>query len=333
MTRPMPVLMSVLSTIVFAALSFPAQAQSIGYSEAMGLLGHNCAKDIEKLCKKIPLGGGRVQQCLERNQASVSPQCKSSIQQVSALITNRAIARRSIRRICERDILRLCAGIQPGDGNMMECYYHVQKNVSPACRKAVEDAGYNAKLATGPITNQIHLSSGDILESLHGLEAASPHLSASSLRQLALQSLRDPSRSNRMSRAPLLPELSKYAQITVAIQFDFDSAIIRPDSFAAIGLIADAMFHPYLQNYCFLVIGHTDAKGSREYNLKLSQQRADAIREALIKPFGIAPARIEAVGLGEEQLLTPTKPDAAENRRVQLVNIGKLDANSHCQSQ
>ena len=53
------------------------------------------------------------------------------------------------------------------------------------------------------------------------------------------------------------------------------------------------------------------------------QQRADAVREALINPFGISPARIEAVGLGEEQLLNRRDPEAAENRRVQLINIGK----------
>ena len=90
-----------------------------------------------------------------------------------------------------------------------------------------------------------------------------------------------------------------------------------------IGLMADALYHPYLQGYRFLIVGNTDAKGSREYNLKLSQQRADSIRDALINPFGISPSRIEAVGLGEEQLLNPAKPDAAENRRVQLINIGK----------
>jgi outer membrane protein OmpA-like peptidoglycan-associated protein len=43
----------------------------------------------------------------------------------------------------------------------------------------------------------------------------------------------------------------------------------------------------------------------------------------LIDPFGIAPSRIEAVGLGEEQLLNAANPEAAENRRVQLINIGK----------
>ena len=87
--------------------------------------------------------------------------------------------------------------------------------------------------------------------------------------------------------------------------------------------MADALYHPYLQGYRFLIVGNTDGKGSREYNLELSQERADAIRAALIDPFGISPSRIEAVGLGEEQLLDAAHPEAAENRRVQLINIGK----------
>jgi outer membrane protein OmpA-like peptidoglycan-associated protein len=89
--------------------------------------------------------------------------------------------------------------------------------------------------------------------------------------------------------------------------------------------MADSLYHPYLLGYRFLIVGHTDAKGNREYNLKLSQQRADAIREALINPFGISPARIEAVGLGEEQLLNRSKPESAENRRVQPVSENKID--------
>ena len=113
------------------------------------------------------------------------------------------------------------------------------------------------------------------------------------------------------------------AQFTVAVNFDLNSARIRPDSFRVIGHMADALYHPYLQGYRFLIVGHTDATGSREHNLRLSQRRAEAVRAALINPFGIAPSRIEAVGLGEEQLLNRAQPGAAENRRVQLVNIGK----------
>jgi hypothetical protein len=46
-------------------------------------------------------------------------------------------------------------------------------------------------------------------------------------------------------------------------------------------------------------------------------------RWALLNPFGIPAARIETVGLGEEQLLNRRNPEAAENRRVQLINIGQ----------
>jgi OOP family OmpA-OmpF porin len=319
----------VVGAIVFAWVS-PLNAQAIGYAEAVGLLGINCGKDIDKLCKNTNLGGGRVQQCLEQNQATVLLQCKASVHELSTLLKKRAAARASVARICDADRLRLCSGVQPGDGNLMECFVKAKRNVSAKCRQAVADAGYEVSLAMGPATDQIHLSSNDIISSLNGVEASAPSISATSLRQLVAQAIHDPSRTNRMNRAPLSEELGNLAQLTVAIQFDFDSARIRPNSFRAIGLMADALYHPYLQNYCFLVVGNTDAKGSREYNLKLSQQRADAIREALISPFGINPARIEAVGLGEEQLLNRSNPEAAENRRVQLINIGKLTANHQC---
>jgi outer membrane protein OmpA-like peptidoglycan-associated protein len=203
----------------------------------------------------------------------------------------------------------------------LECFFKARRNVSAACQKAVADAGYDVGLA--PSTpGPINLGAGDLVSSLQGVETSAA-MTAAALRQLAVRSLSDPTRSNRLNREPLFAQLGKLAQFTIAVQFDFNSARIRPDSFRAIGLMADALYHPYLQRYRFLIVGHTDAKGNREYNLKLSQQRADAIREALLNPFGIAPARIEAVGLGEEQLLNRSNPEASENRRVQLINVGK----------
>ena len=170
----------------------------------------------------------------------------------------------------------------------------------------------------------VQLSSAKLVESLQGVEAVATAISAARLRELAAQSINDPSRANRVNRPPLTDQLESLAQLTIAVQFDLNSARIRPDSFRALGLMADSLYHPYLQGYRFLIVGHTDARGDRVYNLKLSQQRADAIREALINPFGISPSRIEAVGLGEEQLLNRQNPEAAENRRVQLINIGPV---------
>jgi len=51
-------------------------AQTIGYAEAVGRFGESCGADIVKYYKTANLGGGRVQQCVEQNQARASPICE-----------------------------------------------------------------------------------------------------------------------------------------------------------------------------------------------------------------------------------------------------------------
>jgi OOP family OmpA-OmpF porin len=305
-------------------LTEPSVAQTVGYADAIDQLGTSCGPDIATFCKNESLGGGRVRQCLLRNQGSVSARCVGSINALTSLLQKRAAARASVMQVCDVDIKRRCSGVEVGDGNLLECFFKTKENVSAPCRQAVADAGFEVGLASSSTTNApIKLTSADLVNSLQGVEAPATSISAAQLRQLAAQSIADPARKERVNRTPMFGQLDQLAQFTIAVQFDFNSARIRPDSFRAVGLMADALYSPYLQGYKFLIVGHTDAKGSREYNLKLSQQRADAIREALMDPFGIPASRIEAVGLGEEQLLNSAKPDAAENRRVQLINIGK----------
>jgi outer membrane protein OmpA-like peptidoglycan-associated protein len=311
-----------LVAVVLLVSAAPSSAQSIGYAGALGQLAASCGSDIGKFCKTVNLGGGRMTRCLEQNRAAISARCKASMAAMQTLLTTREQARAAVPQVCDADIRRVCAGVQAGDGNLMECFHKAKQNISAPCQKVVADAGYEATIDPSAPTTQVALSSTELVNSLQGVEQAGPRLTAASLRQMAVQGLNDPSRADRMNRAPLTDDLDKLAQLTIAIQFDLNSARIRPDSFQAVGLMADALYHPHLQGYRFLIIGHTDGRGSRESNLKLSQQRADAIREALINPFGIAPSRIEAVGLGEEQLLKRANPEAAENRRVQLVNVG-----------
>src|SRR5262249_18539186 len=100
----------------------------------------SCRADIQKLCKNVNLGGGRMLQCLESKGAS--PTCGASITAVQVLVAKRAEARALIPRVCEADIRRVCAGVQAGDGNLMECFYKAKRNISPQCQQAVADAGY-----------------------------------------------------------------------------------------------------------------------------------------------------------------------------------------------
>lgn len=167
------------------------------------------------------------------------------------------------------------------------------------------------------------LTSNDLVDGLKGLEQT-PNIDVAAMRARAAARAKANADKNPVNREPIADQLFKLPQLTLEIQFNLDSNIIRPESYPALGRIADALYHPYLLEYRVLVVGHTDATGRREYNLGLSQRRADAIREALVTSFKISPQRVLAVGLGEEQLQDPANPAAAVNRRVQLVTIGKV---------
>lgn len=146
-------------------------------------------------------------------------------------------------------------------------------------------------------------------------------ISAEALRNLAIAHMQYSGPPE--SRPPLALQLNNLAQINVEIEFELNSAMVKPQSYRTLGSIADAMHNPVLLGYKFLVVGNTDATGTREYNLKLSQKRADAVAEALTTTFRVDPRRIESVGLGQEALQNTKDPDAAINRRVQIFNIGR----------
>lgn len=101
------------------------------------------------------------------------------------------------------------------------------------------------------------------------------------------------------------------------IFFAFNKATIQPRSFPLLDEIAQALKdHP---TFVIRIEGHTDSVGSAEYNKKLSQARADAVREYLIRK-GIDPARLKAIGYGEERPIDDNSTEAgrAVNRRVEF---------------
>ena len=108
--------------------------------------------------------------------------------------------------------------------------------------------------------------------------------------------------------------------LSMAIRFDFDSARLRPEGAAVLDRLATALQTRELQASRFLIEGHTDAKGAADYNLRLSQLRADEVRRHL-SAQGVAPERLSAVGRGAQEPANPGAPLAAENRRVRIVNI------------
>lgn len=108
--------------------------------------------------------------------------------------------------------------------------------------------------------------------------------------------------------------------LSLNVQFDFNSARIRPESYAALDNLANALQSSALGQSRFLVEGHTDAKGAQEYNRKLSERRAQSVLD-LLTSKGVPNSQLVAVGKGSKEPANLAYPKAAENRRVRIVNL------------
>jgi OmpA-OmpF porin, OOP family len=190
--------------------------------------------------------------------------------------------------------------------------HHISAVAAIAFALAITAALAQNSIGAGQMANSLAAVSGDIRLDL----------TASQMRQAALDNIRN--YPGAIPPRPLsFPQLQSLPQFVVEVEFDFNSAVIKPSSYRTVGSIADALHNPILLGYGFLVIGHTDSVGGREYNIGLSQRRAEAIVAALVDPFGVNPGVLQPVGLGEEQLRDPRNPTSGVNRRVQLINVGK----------
>jgi outer membrane protein OmpA-like peptidoglycan-associated protein len=103
------------------------------------------------------------------------------------------------------------------------------------------------------------------------------------------------------------------------IYFDFNKSDVKPESEPALGEISKLLSAD--ANLKLFIVGHTDNVGSIDYNMKLSQARADAVLKALTTKYKINPQRLKAYGMGQLGPVAPNKTEEgrAKNRRVELV--------------
>jgi OOP family OmpA-OmpF porin len=109
-------------------------------------------------------------------------------------------------------------------------------------------------------------------------------------------------------------------KLTLRINFDTSKAEIKPDFKGE--LEKAAAFVRENNNVPFILLaGHTDSQGTDEYNQKLSEQRAEAVRQALIKDYGLDANKLKAKGYGEAQPVADnaTAEGRYENRRVEVI--------------
>jgi outer membrane protein OmpA-like peptidoglycan-associated protein len=140
--------------------------------------------------------------------------------------------------------------------------------------------------------------------------------------QAFVDGLRHRNRSLSMEESEHVASLAKdRAKIDLEIYFDYNSAVITPKAEPQLKQLGDALKSSRLEHSVLVVSGHTDAKGGDQYNQQLSERRAEAVKTYLINTLKVSSDNLSTAGYGKRVLKNKADPYAAENRRVEVVNM------------
>lgn len=116
---------------------------------------------------------------------------------------------------------------------------------------------------------------------------------------------------------PAQEPIGEVVRVELDVKFDFDKATVRKESYKDIQDLAG-----FMQQYPStrtVVEGHTDSVGTDQYNQRLSERRAQAVRRVLVDQYGVAANRVDSVGYGESRPVADNATEAGRqiNRRVE----------------
>lgn len=129
----------------------------------------------------------------------------------------------------------------------------------------------------------------------------------------------DGTRSSEATSDQTEPGATRKA-LSLQLRFKLNSAQLDTVAVMPVRVIGEALRWPELANVRLLISGHTDASGSRDFNRRLSQRRAESVKGHLVR-MGIDPQRLEAVGRGPDEPLPGMGDLDPANRRVQLTRV------------
>ncbi len=137
-----------------------------------------------------------------------------------------------------------------------------------------------------------------------------------------IEGLRHRAQSLTVEESDHVAEIAKTrTKIDLEIEFNYGSATIAAPAVPQLTELGNALLSPQLQHAVLVIGGHTDAKGADQYNQELSQRRSEAVKDYLVNKFKIPADNLITAGYGKRDLKNKADPFAAENRRVEIVNM------------
>jgi OOP family OmpA-OmpF porin len=112
-----------------------------GFNQAMKIMGDGCSKEVNSYCEHVPLGGGRVMNCLFDHEDQLSSGCKQAIDKGESTIEAALGDANFFGANCAADMERLCPGVVAGGGRLLACLMDNINNTELRCYDAMMKVG------------------------------------------------------------------------------------------------------------------------------------------------------------------------------------------------
>jgi OmpA-OmpF porin, OOP family len=174
-----------------------------------------------------------------------------------------------------------------------------------------------AQAQTEKVLTERGVTESALIEALTPAAAMPETASGGPIRTRSIRVIRD----NDSRLLPTKP--AKPASASLLITFEPNSAELTPMAKQSLDVVGQALTSSKLADFRFVIQGHADPTGQSDANLKLSQLRAESVRQYLVRSKKIDDSRLEAVGKGDKEPLNTSDPTSPENRRVTIVNLAQ----------
>jgi hypothetical protein len=104
-----------------------------------------CEVELEKYCKDVTPGQGRVLACLYARSDKLSSTCEYALYDAAVRLERAVAALTYVANECDADLAKLCSAVKPGEGRLINCLQKNEKQVSDRCKQAVKQVGGELK--------------------------------------------------------------------------------------------------------------------------------------------------------------------------------------------
>jgi hypothetical protein len=102
---------------------------------------NGCKVELEKYCKNVTPGEGRVLACLYAYGDKLTPKCEYALYDAAVQLERAVAALSYVANECDEDLDRYCNAVAPGEGRLLNCLEKKEKQLTKRCKEALRDVG------------------------------------------------------------------------------------------------------------------------------------------------------------------------------------------------